>query len=219
MVSPCSRASSRSTIMSQTGSSIFGPGPPFDSCTALSRRAEMRVDLLQNALLRHVADEALRLATVLEEDHRRDRADAKAPRGERIRVHVELGDPHLVVLACDLFEHRRDHAARTAPRRPEVHQDRAVGLEALLLKVLVANHRCLCKLCIAPYVSHSPHSGQICLYHLNASCCPACSTAGSRPRTGSSPSRLASGSARKRRSGAHFTNRQRSEERRVGKEC
>ena len=40
-------------------------------------------------------------------------------------VHVELGDLGAGDLADDLFEDGTLHAARTAPRGPEVHQDQA----------------------------------------------------------------------------------------------
>src|SRR5205823_6150583 len=74
------------------------------TATRLGRGGHVGLDLLEETLLRHVADEALRFLAALEQDHRRDGADAEPSRGDRVRVDVELGDPDVVFLGRDLFE-------------------------------------------------------------------------------------------------------------------
>src|SRR5207248_6071177 len=104
-------------------------------------RAQMRVEELEQLLFRHVAHEALGLAAVLEEDHRRDRADAEPAGGDRVGVDVELGDAHLgALLVRDLLEDRRDHPARATPGRPEINENGRVGLQDLCLERLVTDN-------------------------------------------------------------------------------
>src|SRR6266550_1438394 len=100
----------------------------------------MRRELLHQLRLWEVTDDAIGLAAVLEQDHGRDGADAEAPGGDRIGVDVELRDAELLALLVrDVFEDRRDHAARTAPCRPEVDEHRHVRLQDVLLEALVAD--------------------------------------------------------------------------------
>src|SRR5207244_11876398 len=104
--------------------------------------------LLHQLGLRMEANDTVGLAAVLEQDHRRDRADAEASRGDRIGIDIELGDADLLtLLARDLFEDRRDHAARAAPRRPKVDEHGRLRLQDVLLEGLVADdlwlsHQC-----------------------------------------------------------------------------
>src|SRR5207245_11694910 len=122
-------------------------GPPTRAANALGGLAEMRLELLQQTLLGHVAHETLRLATVLEQDHRGDRADAEATRGHGVRIDVEAGDLDLLaLLPRDLLENRPDHAAGAASGRPEVHEHSRSRLEHGLLGALVADHLRLCPL-------------------------------------------------------------------------
>src|SRR6266568_4528484 len=88
--------------------------------------ADARGAAAEDPLLRHVADEPLGLLAALEEDHRRDRPDPEASGGDRVRVDVELRDAHVVLLARDLLEDRCHHAARAAPRGPEVDEHRSL---------------------------------------------------------------------------------------------
>src|SRR6267143_5500745 len=75
--------------------------------------SEVRLDLLQQLVLRDVADDTLRFAPVLEQDHGGDGPDAEAPGGDRVGVDVELRDLDLIaLLARDLLQYRSDHAAR-----------------------------------------------------------------------------------------------------------
>src|SRR6266571_525397 len=100
----------------------------------------MRRQLLHELGLRMVANDTVGLTAVLEQDHRRDRADAEAPSGDRVGIDIELGDTDLLaLLAGDLFEDRRDHATRAAPRRPEVDEHGRLRLEDVLLEGLIAD--------------------------------------------------------------------------------
>jgi len=61
----------------------------------------------------------------LEQQHRRDSAHSVARRNVRVLVDVQLGHRDLVAeVVRDFLERRRDHPARTAPFRPEIHQHR-----------------------------------------------------------------------------------------------
>ena len=65
------------------------------------------------------------LPATREHRHRRNRADAEALSEIAERVGVDLDDQELSGRTCgDLRELRRDHAARAAPRRPVVDDDR-----------------------------------------------------------------------------------------------
>jgi hypothetical protein len=115
---------------------------------------DVRGQLLEEALLRHVADESLRLLAVLEQDHGRDRAHAVAARGDRVRVDVQLRDLQLLAaLVRDLLEDGRDHPARTAPRGPEVDEHRLIGPDDLLLEGLVTDGDWLGHLLSTPFTS------------------------------------------------------------------
>src|SRR6266550_1053881 len=99
------------------------------------------LELLEELIFGVVADNAIGFTTVLEEDHRRDRADAEAAGGDWIGVDIELGDLHLfALLVCDLFEYRSDHPTGATPGRPEIHEDRSVRFDDLRLEVLVADY-------------------------------------------------------------------------------
>src|SRR2546425_448027 len=116
---------------------------PDGAATLLSRGgpADMRLELLEELLFRVIADDAVRLAAVLEQDHRGDRADSKASRGDRVRIDIELGDLHfLALLGRDLFQDGGDHATGAAPGRPEVDEHRSVGFDDFRLEVLVAHY-------------------------------------------------------------------------------
>src|SRR5665213_2179229 len=89
-------------------------------------------------LLRRGADLARGDLAVLEQHQSRDRHDAVFGRGVRVLVDVQLDDLDLVAeLAGDLFQSRRDHAARPAPFRPEVHDDRLGGFQDVRFETCV----------------------------------------------------------------------------------
>ena len=61
-----------------------------------------------------------------------------SPSSRRRRTHrLELA----LILLRELIDQRRDHAARTAPRRPKINQHGDVGFQHLALKRLVGHHR------------------------------------------------------------------------------
>src|SRR5436305_6048371 len=72
--------------------------------------------------LRHRADDGPLLHAVLEEDEERNAHGAVLHGRALVLVDVELADADVAALRGELIEHRRDHAARTAPRRPEVDE-------------------------------------------------------------------------------------------------
>src|SRR5438094_522318 len=97
--------------------------------------------LLEELIFGVVADNAISFTTVLEEDHRRDRADAETAGGDGIGVDIQLRDLHLfALLVCDFFEYRSDHPTRATPGRPEIYEDRSVRFNDLRLEVLVADY-------------------------------------------------------------------------------
>jgi len=60
----------------------------------------------------------------------------EAQSASRVVVDVHLGDHDLVgVLGRDLVEHRRDHLARDRTIPPEIEEDRAWGIEHVLLEL------------------------------------------------------------------------------------
>src|SRR5436309_11746669 len=103
------------------GTARSGPlrGPPSST---------ERVQALHDLALGHEADDLVAQGAVLEEHELRDRLHAEARREHRMLVHVDLADRHRVAqLPRDLVQHRRDRPARTAPRRPEVDDHRALA--------------------------------------------------------------------------------------------
>src|SRR5436305_10245651 len=72
--------------------------------------------------LRHRADDGPLLHAVLEEDEEGDAHGAVLHGRALVLVDVELADADVAALRGELVEHRRDHAARAAPRRPEVDE-------------------------------------------------------------------------------------------------
>ena len=64
---------------------------------------------------------------------------ARSSRSSRRRRTHRLELP--LILLRELIDQRRDHAARTAPRRPKINQHGNVGFQHLALKRLVGHHR------------------------------------------------------------------------------
>src|SRR5205085_3195547 len=66
----------------------------------------------------------------LEDDHRRNSANPIFHWGLRVLVDIDLGDGHPAGhVGCELFEEWADHAARSAPFRPEIDDHRPAGAE------------------------------------------------------------------------------------------
>ena len=85
----------------------------------------MSLKRLDYRIFRGRADNAVDLAPVFQDEKCRYALDTKPGRGSRTSIDVELADEgppgHL---RRDLLNDRCDHAARSAPGRPEVEQDR-----------------------------------------------------------------------------------------------
>src|ERR1700716_3441782 len=100
------------------------------SCSTSSLR-EHGLELGLELALRVGADDLLGDLPVLEHDQRGDREDLVLRRRLLVLVGVELDDLQILALAGDLLEYGGDDTAGTAPRRPEVDEDRGVGLDDL----------------------------------------------------------------------------------------
>src|SRR5438105_9496695 len=116
---------------------------PDEAATALDQRFELG---LQVALhVRAITDSPLGRLAVLEDDHGRDRHDPQLHRHRRVLVDVHLHDLDLIAqLAVELLHDRGDHPARPAPRRPEVHEHRLVGLQNGGLELAVGDFLDVC---------------------------------------------------------------------------
>ena len=109
------------------GERLFGERQRFlDRRGARRRRRRAGHELLHLAF-RHRADEAVDRAAVLEGIDRGDRLDAHLLRQLLVLVDVDLDQAHRAVRVADrLLEHRPELLAGTAPRRPEIDDDRSL---------------------------------------------------------------------------------------------
>ncbi len=114
-----------------------GPAGRLSRSGCGQRRLQLRLELLLGV----GADDRLDGLAGLEQDHRGDREHLEARGGLRVLVDVELDDSQLRALGGDLLEDRRDDAARTAPRRPEVDEHGPLGFEHLGVEVVVCDLR------------------------------------------------------------------------------
>src|ERR1043166_746235 len=130
-----SAATSGTLRSSSTARPVRSPGVPSGGATTYSvpprtaSRGEMLLDPgLEGGLLGE-PDDGVHVLAVLEEEQRRNRAHVEAHRSPLIGVHVHLGhlDP-AGVRRRELFQDRRDGAARTAPFGPEIHQHESLAL-------------------------------------------------------------------------------------------
>src|SRR5690606_15243331 len=102
--------------------------PVTDSAQAPS--VEERLELLEDSRLGLGALDRLDDLAAHENVHGRDAHDAVAGGHAGVLVGVELDDLDLVtVVPRELLEDRGDGATRAAPRRPEVDEHGALGLE------------------------------------------------------------------------------------------
>src|SRR5579859_1356141 len=105
--------------------------------TRLDAGRQSRVDPPLELLFRHVADDPLDQLAAAEDPQRRDAHDAVARCDRAVLVHVQLAHAQLtLVLAGQVLDDRGDHLARSAPRRPEVHEDRDLRLQYIRVEVL-----------------------------------------------------------------------------------
>src|SRR5208283_3573930 len=103
-------------------------------------RLERPRDPAHELALRRGADPLRGGLAVLEQDHRRDRANAELARDIRILVDVELDDLDLrPELRGDFVEQRRDDAARAAPFGPEIDEDGRFGLQYVFIEARVGH--------------------------------------------------------------------------------
>ena len=87
------------------------------------------------------ADDRFDDLAALEDENRRNAADAELRRGVRVLVHVELADRHLaVVVGRERVDRRRQPPARAAPLRPEVDEHGLVRLDHGLLEVAIGEN-------------------------------------------------------------------------------
>src|SRR4051812_17802666 len=78
--------------------------------------------------------------SALEDQQRRDAADAEARWGSRILVDIHLGDLHLAAIGAGQLVHNGgDGLARAAPGGPKIDQHGALRLQDFLLKASVGD--------------------------------------------------------------------------------
>ena len=88
------------------------------------------VEFFQDRLFGGAADELVFQFAAAEKQQRWHSAHAVALHERRIVVDVHLRDAEFPsIFPGNLVEQRRDHFARSAPWRPEIHQDRDGRLE------------------------------------------------------------------------------------------
>src|SRR5688572_24860548 len=94
---------------------------------------QVLVDELLQLALRHRADGSVHELPVLEHHERGDRRHPEPLCDLRVLVDVHLRDDRLALIRrSKLFDDRADDPARTAPRRPEVDENRLPGLHCRL---------------------------------------------------------------------------------------
>src|SRR6266508_3427168 len=100
----------------------WGPGFRKVAMARLVSLVEVRLQATKQLRFGQEAHNALNGLAILEQDHRGNSGDAEALRAGHVAIHVQLGNfQRLALLLSDLLQHRRDHLARPAPLRPEVH--------------------------------------------------------------------------------------------------
>ncbi len=80
------------------------------------------------------------LFPVVEEDQQWNAVHAEVGRGPRILVDVQLAETDVAPLGRELLDHRSDHPAGSAPRRPEVN-DRAAACDLIAEVIVGKRHR------------------------------------------------------------------------------
>src|SRR6185503_1656901 len=98
-------------------------------------------DQLLEMILVGEADDRFDDLAALEDENRRDAADAELRGGVRVLVDVELADGDLaIVIGRQRVDGRRETPARAAPLRPEIDQDRLVRLHDRLREVAISEN-------------------------------------------------------------------------------
>jgi hypothetical protein len=90
---------------------------------------QVAIEQILDALSRMGPDQPLALSSVVKQHQRRDAAYPMLRRGARVFVHVYFQKKDLTAAPSrKLIQQRRDRAARPAPGRPEVDEQRQPGL-------------------------------------------------------------------------------------------
>src|SRR5579871_4932 len=99
---------------------------------------DLLVEGLRDKLLWLVANNLLDHLAAFENQQRRNTGYAITHRGGAVRVHIHLADLYLALIIIGQFlDDRRNRAARAAPCRPEVHENRLVGFQYILIEVCI----------------------------------------------------------------------------------
>src|SRR5580692_8136257 len=92
-------------------------------------------EALVDGFLRHVSDDLVGYFSALEEQKRRDPANAVAHRGSLVAIDVHLCNLQLARVLCGYFiDDRRERLTGSAPCSPEIDQNRLFGLQHLLIE-------------------------------------------------------------------------------------
>src|SRR5580765_3437190 len=112
---------------------------------ARARLGQVGLELRQDGRLGQGAHDAFDHLPVLEH-HQGGDAHHTEPSGDiGILIDIHLHDFQLTgVFHGQLVDGRGDHPARPAPGRPEIHQDRDLGVEHFLLETLVRDREGVC---------------------------------------------------------------------------
>uniref|UniRef100_E6QMB4 Uncharacterized protein n=1 Tax=mine drainage metagenome TaxID=410659 RepID=E6QMB4_9ZZZZ len=103
------------------------------------RLCQHAVDLLFNHFPRHIANNLISHLAALEEQKRWNSANPVTARRRAVLIHVHLGHLQATGIGLSQFVHDwTNHLARPTPDRPEIHQNRLLGLQDLLLKHCIA---------------------------------------------------------------------------------
>src|SRR5260370_29663072 len=109
----------------------------------------MRVEHLLHFALPYRSDLLLHHLPPLEKQQRGNALNPVSHAGRPVLVYIQFSDLHPArVCLRNGIHRRRHHAARTAPFRPEVHQDRNLRIEHLLVPTRVSE-------CQRIYTSHN----------------------------------------------------------------
>lgn len=102
--------------------------------------SEMRLDHARDIVLGSDADHLVPDLSALEQQQGGDTPDTVLERGFLVVIHVQLQHFGATgVLSGNLFHRRSQHPAGSAPRRPEVHQNRDLGFQHFVVKLLIGN--------------------------------------------------------------------------------
>src|SRR5579872_3514322 len=132
---------------------------------ALAAALRMSIHNLGDLFFRNRPDDLIRHLPALENQKRGDPANVVSPGGIDVLVHVQLHYFQLAGIVVGDLRHRgREHMARAAPIRPEVHHYRLgiAGVDHFGLKAVVRNAGDI--FCHTfPFAARSPNGGRAAL--------------------------------------------------------